>query len=53
MSVWAGEFRENDAHEELLELIFVVLFLEEDVGHGPDHVEGAVLLRRRRVGVLK
>jgi len=53
MTVRAAELGEHDADEELLELVLVVLLLEEDVGHGADHVQGAVLLRRGCVVILK
>jgi hypothetical protein len=53
MSVGASEFWENDADEKLLKLIFVVLLLQQNVGHRAYHVQGAVLLRGSCVRVLK
>ena len=41
------------ADQELLEVVFVILHLEQDVCHGPDHVKSTVFLRRRPVKILE
>jgi hypothetical protein len=46
MTVRRGKFWEDNLHEEFLHLLLVDRLLEQDVGHGADHVEGSVLLAR-------
>ena len=41
------------ADQELLKVVFVILHLEQDVCHGPDHVKSTVFLRRCRVMILE
>ena len=41
------------ADQELLKVVFVILHLEQDVCHGPDHVKSTVFLRRRPVKILE
>ena len=44
VAVQGLELGEDDLHLEHVHLLLVDRLLKQDVGHGPDHVKGAVLL---------